>query len=496
MAASQTSIDTIASYLRSVRRSQSITDFSKSSFYIPETMRPLTLTPHQSVILEYAFDPANEFTTIVFSTIKKSGKTALAALAARWIAETWGRGEVYCVANDMEQARGRAYQKVIDSIELDPAYNRGKRVLPDRWKIIERQAVHMPSGSILRALSNDYQGESGSNPTATFWTELWAYTSEASRRLWEELTPVPTRSRSIRYVETYAGFEDESDLLIDLYRLSVMNGKQLTHDDINWPFDDQPPIYVNRAARTFAYWDTGLAARRLPWQTPEYYAEQEQTLRPQAFERLHLNKWTSSIGSFIPIEWWYANRKQITPPNTNDQERWLASHPIVLGVDAAVSSDCCAVVAVSRNPYSPQDPWVRFYNVWTPPKGGTMDLQFIDNYIRDICSRYNVVQIAYDTYQLHKLMTDLTHDGVAWCRPFSQAGDRAVADKQLYDLIRDRRIPHTAGLDFDDHIRNAAAKTLKDEDSKLRLIKKAQNLKIDLVVALSMAVSECLRLNL
>jgi phage terminase large subunit-like protein len=235
----------------------------------------------------------------------------------------------------------------------------------------------------------------------------------------------------------------------------------------------------------------------MPWQTDEYYEIQQQTLRPQAYERLHLNNWTTSIDSFIPMEWWYANRSaDIRVPQSYMNKDGTDNWPIILGVDGAVSSDCCAVTAVSRNPNNPREPWLRFYRVWTPPKGGTINLSEVDEYIRGICSKYNVVQVAYDTYQLHKLMTDLVTDAVAWCRPFSQAGDRAVADKQLYDLIRDRRMPHNAGMDFDEHIKNAAAKTLKDEDSKLRLIKKGTTTKIDLVVALSMAVSECLRLNL
>ena len=47
------------------------------------------------------------------------------------------------------------------------------------------------------------------------WDELWGYTSESSRRLWEALTPVPTRKNSIRFISTYAGFEGESGLLWD-----------------------------------------------------------------------------------------------------------------------------------------------------------------------------------------------------------------------------------------------------------------------------------------
>jgi phage terminase large subunit-like protein len=464
-----------------------IEEFAETRFYIPETGKQIQLLPHQRAILHYAFD--HKYQTIVYSTVKKSGKTCIAALVARWVAETWGaRTEVYLIANDLEQARGRIYQKALESIELTPGYNRVRRELPGRWKIIERQATFVPNGSIMRAVSSDYKGEAGSNPTATFWSELWGYSSEASRRLWDELTPVPTRARSIRFVETYAGYEDESDLLLDLYKLAK-SGRQLTHDDIDWPFPERPPIWVNDTARLFAYWDEGVVARRMPWQTEEYYQVQEATLRPLAFRRLHLNEWTSSVSQFIPVEWWDANDAKLPPIGEKE--------PLVLGVDASVSSDCSAIVGVTRSPNNHSEVAIRFAYVWYPPKGGKMDLtNTVEATIRELCKRYNVIEVAYDAYQLHKMMTDLTQEAIAWCRSFSQAGDRMLADKQLYDLIRDRRLEHPADPEFRIHIQNAAAKQAKSEDTRLRIVKRTNDGKIDLVVAASMAVFECLRLSL
>ena len=145
----------------------SIEDFAATRYYIPETNKPIQLLPHQIAILNYAFD--HDYQTIVYSTVKKSGKTAIAALVARWIAETCGNNtEVYLIANDYEQARGRVYQKALESIELTPGYNITQRVLPGRWRIVERQATFLPTRSIMRAVSGDYKGEAGSNPTATF----------------------------------------------------------------------------------------------------------------------------------------------------------------------------------------------------------------------------------------------------------------------------------------------------------------------------------------
>src|SRR6185295_8322553 len=127
---------------------QSVGEFSSRNFYIPETEGPMQLMPHQEAILNYIFSPNNlgRFTTVVYSTVKKSGKTAIASLVARWAAETWGRfNEILCVANDYEQAKGRVYAKFLQSIELDPNYDKGKKVLPGRWDIVNRQATHIPS---------------------------------------------------------------------------------------------------------------------------------------------------------------------------------------------------------------------------------------------------------------------------------------------------------------------------------------------------------------
>ena len=82
------------------------------------------------------------------------------------------------------------------------------------------------------------------------------------------------------------GWEGESQLLWNLYRQGVGKdehpegqGKRL-HPDL--------PIYANREARLFVYWDHEA---RMPWQTPGYYASQRRSLRPSTYLRLHENRW-------------------------------------------------------------------------------------------------------------------------------------------------------------------------------------------------------------
>lgn len=475
-------------------RKAGIWDFAHTNFYIPETKAPIKLSLHQYSILEYALAEDMPFIhggTIIYSTNKKSGKTAIAALVARWIAETWpGANEIVMAANDKEQARGRAYEALLQSIMLNPAYDGKSTSLG--WKIIEKAAEYLENHSKVTALSSDYKGAAGSNPTASFYTELWAYTSEASRRLWDELTPPPTRPVGFRYVETYAGFTDESDLLLDLYKLGK-GGRRLSHDDIDWPFADQPPIWVNERAHLFMYWDSGVEARRMPWQTDEYYETQASTLRPETFDRLHLNLWTGSVNAFIPIEWWHACRG-VVPPLV-DKDGNVDNHTsLVVSADASITNDCTAKVAVRRDPADDTRCMLQFYEAWYPSQGHPMDYNLLDTSLRDDAARYNVVQCAYDQYQLHSLMTNIRNDGVMWCRVFSQGANREVADKLLYDMIRERRIVHNAGPDFDEHVMAAMAKETTNE--KMRIVKKGTDQHVDLLVALSMAVFECMRLLL
>lgn len=511
-----------------------ICEWAETDFFIPENQAPIILEPVQKCFLKYAY--ASDATTWLYSTIKKSGKTAISGLVGRYTAENSGpKAEVYFVANDKEQAKDRAYEAAKASVELSPGYDQGKRILRGRWKVIERNCVHLGTGSKMQAIASDYEGAAGANPNMTLWTEIWGMSSERMKRLWDEMTPVPTRKRSVRYVETYAGFQGESEILWELYKTAVVNARRLTLAELEavcgpncWPYEDKElPFFVNEAARTFAYWDEGLVARRMPWQRgPEaeaYYREQETTLRPEAFERLHLNKWVSAVQQFLPLVWWQKCK-------TNARIALPSTYPCVICVDASISNDCTAIVGVSRYPEpSPQaiallqalpgeaaekalvalnqrhaqEIVLRFATVFNPTETGIVDYAAVKAKIKDYCSEFNVVQITYDVYQLHQMMQELTREAVAWCKQFPQASQREIADKGLYDLIRDRKVHHFDEFSSD-FVENCAAYVALTQGNsgkvpkieRLRIVKKAKDRPVDPMVALSMAANECLRLNL
>ncbi len=485
-----------------------IVEWAEDNYYIEDTEQPIVFEPHQRAIMRYCFtrdaDGRFPFRTIIYSAPKKSGKTAMAGVVVRWAGEFWQRfGEILCIGNDADQAQGRAFKAVHTSIELSPSFDRKHQVLPGKWRLGTKIMDCISSGTTIKAVATDYKGEAGGNPILTSWTELWGYTQSADLKMWAEMAPSPTRLNSIRLIDTYAGYDGESELLWGMYDAVVLSGHQLTVEELGAGgcFAEAPnpdsltPCYENRPAGLFAYWDSGPAARRMPWQTGEafdsYLREEEATQTPPQFTRLHENTWSGAESEFVPIEWWdaCANALPITPGDPT---------PLILSLDAATSNDCFGLAVVSRDPDQLNPPGValRFAKKWAPPPGGTIDFAPIEETIRWIFANFNIAQCAYDPYQLHDMCTRLGRDGVGWFRAFNQGQERLFADKSFRDLIVQRRFRHDGDLEVRSHISNANAKYYANEDSKLRIVKKAESRKIDLAVCCSMAAAECLRLDL
>jgi hypothetical protein len=196
----------------------------------PDTGKPFVLYEAQVRFLREALaltpDGRLRHSELVFSAPKKSGKTALAAMIVLYVIIVLGGpyAEAYCLANDEEQAQGRVFQAITRIIEASPLL-RGSML-----NITASKIQFTATGAVIQAIASDFASAAGSNPTISVFDELWAYTSERSMRLWDEMVPVPTRKISCRLTVTYAGFVGESLLLEDLYKRGVLGGEQIAKD--------------------------------------------------------------------------------------------------------------------------------------------------------------------------------------------------------------------------------------------------------------------------
>jgi len=432
--------------------------------FVPELRGPIQLAPYQKWALDEALaveaDGTFRYSTIVWSDIKKSIKSTIAAAVALWRAMHTPWGSILMVANDLKQADSRVGYYLRRSIELN-------RELAEKCRV-RGYRIEYPNGAFSESIPIDPTGEAGSNADMVVFSELWGSHSRAQRRMWTEMTLPPAKfGKSFRWVETYAGYEGESLLLRQLYDLGT-DSKQ-GGEPIPNSFDPPLNVFRNAEARLFLLWND---YPRLPWQTPQYYAEQAKILEPSEFDRIHRNQWTSSMGSFVQAEQWEACRG---PMGVFDRHR-----PVIVAMDASVSGDCFGVLALGRmNGISE----VAECRKWTP-RGGKLSYDEPIAYLRYLVERYNVIEVAYDEYQLHSTAMNLRQELVTFFRSFGQGQERLVADKALRDAILAREILHHGEEDLTEHILNALAKS---EGEKLRIVKKSEKAKVDLAVCLSMA---------
>lgn len=125
---------------------------------------------------------------------------------------------------------------------------------------------------------------------------------------------------------------------------------------------------------------------------------------------------------------------------------------IVLGIDAGVTGDCFAIVAVTRHPSRCDDVAIRNCKIWRPSEhGGRIDFDEVERFIwwlaRGGClqghpaemplgtcgeciakrfgvPRHNIVHLTSDRYQMESITQRIKHQ--VWCRPFPQGQAREM----------------------------------------------------------------------
>jgi phage terminase large subunit-like protein len=418
---------------------------------------------HQKRILSAAFTPDKEgrlpYKTVIYSAPKKSGKTAINAIVTLWFSHTIDApNEILIAANDLEQSQGRVFRAARRMIEFNP-------ILLSYTEKITTTEILLKNGTVITALANDYAGAAGANQGLSSFDELWGYISERSRRLYEELTPVPTRKNSIRFITTYAGFEGESELLEDLYKQGL-KGERI--------FDDLP-VYVN--GDLFMYWDH---EPRMSWQTEAYYESQRTQLRPNTFFRLHCNQWVSGESSFFDMDKW---------DNCVDAEHKppMPSNNIVLyvGVDASTKKDRAAVVTVYWDPLDSTRLCLGPKRFWQPSPDDPLDLEeTLEKYLLELAGNYLLGEILYDPFQFHRSATTLQKSGLRLTEFPQTIPNLTAMSQNLYDLIEFGNLR----LYPDRELRREATMAMGKETGRgLRIVKEKSTHKIDQIVALGTA---------
>lgn len=429
----------------------------------PERGTRYELYLEQRAYLERCFEVDAEsgrlrYPELVYSAPKKSGKTAIAALIALYVAAVAGGpfAEVYCLANDLEQAQGRVFQAAARIVQATPWLCELATSTKDR-------ITFEHNGAVIQALANDYAGAAGANPSLTVFDELWGYTSERSHRLWDEMVPSPARLISARFTVTYAGFVGESDLLEGLYE-QAMAGEVVATD-------------LRTSPGMLTYWTHEL---RAPWQTEAWRASVQRQLRPTAYQRLIENRFVTSESPYLPEAWW---------DRAVDPERQagpgIATRPLVwVGVDASTKRDATALVACGWDPRTRRVLLLEHQVVYPSPEKPLDFEHSIEGTLQSWAAKYTLRTVRYDPYQLVAVAQRLQRLGLPMREATQTLPYLTSIASQLYDLFRDQRIMTYAS----DEIRTALRHAVLIESSRgSRIGKTNVKHKVDVIVALAMA---------
>ena len=439
--------------------------FMEETLADPEVGTAYRLLPAQREFLGHAFQTDESgkllYPEQVFAAIKKSGKTAFAAMCGLTTCLLFGGRYAECivVANDHEQAMGRVFEAMRKIVECSPWLRRQARITQDK--------ITFPSlGATIRAIPSNYAGAAGANPTITIFDELWAYTSERARRLWDELVQPPTRKIALRLTVTYAGWEGESLLLEELYK----RGRALP---------EVAPSLRAGDGLLMAWHHEPIA----PWQDERWLATMRRSLRASQFLRMIENRFVSAESSFVDMAAWDACTRPGLVPS-------MERCPVYIGCDASTKRDSSALCAIAFDRKT-QVARLVAHRVFTPSPGDPIDFEAtIEATILEWQRRYLVRKVWFDPFQMVSVAQRLAKAHVPIEEYPQTVPNLTAATQNLFDLIQARAL----ALYPDAGMRLAVSRAVIVESSRgWRLDKLRQHFHIDVVVALSMACLAAVR---
>jgi phage terminase large subunit-like protein len=430
-----------------------------------------TWQPYQIDIFNHIF-PGGEarlpYSRILWSDVKKSGKTELAYGVHGWFGLFRDvPGEQYVLANDYEGAKSRVFNAILGGLRQNPLLKEDT----DWW--ITGNQINLSVGTTIKAIASDYRGEAGSNHSLATVDEPWGIVHANALRLMTEFGPVPTRPNSTIFYTGYQGFEGQSDFwhnMIDEAKLEPV--PELLHI-LNG--NGEPACWRN--GRMFLFWNH---QGKQPWHTPEYYSEEKKAYRGRMneFIRVHENRRVQDEEAFCSVEQWDSLDKTVRAIHTGDTRR------IVLGADAAVKSDCTALIGTTWNPENKKVE-VLFSMVWTPDGKNPLSLRkTIGAEIVRLHREHRIEACYYDPSQMATISEMCQEAGVKMVE-FTQNSNRVTSDTHLHQLLWGGNLAHHNDPVLKKHVTNALSK--KQGERGLRIVKELSSMKIDAAVALAMS---------
>ena len=446
-----------------------------------------------------------QFNTAYIEIPKKNGKSELAAAVALLLTCGDGeeRAEVYGCAADRQQA-AIVFDVAADMVRMCPALNKRVKILTSQKRI-----VYVPTNSFYQVLSAEAYSKHGFNIHGVVFDELH---TQPNRKLFDVMTKGSgdARMQPLYFLITTAGTDTNSicyeqhqkaqDILerrkIDKTFYPVIYGAP---DDADWT---SPEVWKNSnpsLGETIGM-DKVEAACESAKQNPG---------EENAFRQLRLNQWVKQTVRWMPMHKWDACKVDF-------DESLLEGRVCYGGLDLSSTTDITAFVLVFpptdeddhyyilpyfwlpeetldlrvRRDHVPYDLWQRQGFLMTT-EGNVVHYGFIENFIDELGTRFNIREIAFDRWGAVQMSQNLEGLGFTLVQFGQGYRDMSPPTKELMKLTLEQKIAHNGHPVLRWNMDNIFIK--RDPAGNIKPDKEKSTEKIDGAVAMIMALDRAIR---
>ena len=448
-----------------------------------------------------------QYNTAYVEIPKKQGKSELAAAIALYL--TCGDGEygaeVYGCAADRQQA-SIVFDVAVEMINQCPALKKRCKILGSQKRI-----VYMPLKSFYQVLSAESYTKHGLNVHGVIFDELHA---QPNRALYDVMLTGSgdARKQPLYFLITTAG-TDRNSICWEVHQKAedILNGKKIDptfypviyglKDDEDWG-DEKNWYKANPSLDITVDVDKLRAA---------YNNAKENPAEENLFRQLRLNQWVKQAVRWMPMDKWRLCDFAV------DGER-LKGRICYGGLDLSSTTDITAFVLVFppededgkyevlpffwlpeetldlrvRRDHVPYDTWKQKGLIMTT-EGNVVHYGFIEKFIENLGTMYNIKEIAYDRWGAVQMVQNLEGMGFTIV-PFGQGyKDMSPPTKELMKLVLEKKIAHGGNEILEWMMDNVYVKT--DPAGNIKPDKEKSTEKIDGAIALIMALDRAIRHN-
>lgn len=472
--------------------------------------QPFELLPWQEKIIRDVFGTVKEngyrqYNTAYVEIPKKNGKSELAAGVALYMTcgdGEWG-AEVYGCASDRQQA-SIVFDVAVDMVDQCPALK--KRMKP---VMSVKRLVYQPTNSFYQVLSAEAYTKHGLNVHAVIFDELH---SQPNRELFDVMTKGSgdARTQPLFFLITTAG-TDRHSVCFEQHQKAedILLGRKI--DDTFYPViygasdeDDWTSEKVWYDANpSLGYTIDIEKVRNACMSAMDNPAEEN------LFRQLRLNQWVKQSTRWMQMEKWDACGFPV-------DERELLGRECYGGLDLSSTTDITALVLVFpprteaekyillpyfwipeenmrlrvRRDHVPYDVWEQQGFLKTT-EGNVIHYGFIERFIEELGTRYNIREIAFDRWGAVQMVQNLEGLGFTVV-PFGQGfKDMSPPSKELMKLTLEQKLAHGGHPVLRWMMDNIFVRT--DPAGNIKPDKEKSTEKIDGAVATVMALDRTVR---